>query len=192
MSKMKAMLLNAVMLFSFVNFAAAGPQAAQTSPGNELKTGPAFELLSSIAPFMDLIDAIAVQRVEAAPAAVKSRKAIEPGSGLSPVIEDPIRVKAILKLVGDIYLGAHLPYPQDGSTFTNKEGRLPKQPINFYKEYTLLTGDAPHTVVIDGRTYKVSPDLSPRGSERVVIGGGQFLYYTPDHYKRFIQLTVIK
>ena len=107
-------------------------------------------------------------------------------------MEDQARIKAILKLVTDVYNNVHLPYSQDGATFTNKEGRLPKQPLGYYKEYTLLTGDAPHTVVIGGQTYQVAPDLSARGSERVIIGGGEFLYYTPDHYAHFIKLIVVQ
>jgi len=114
-----------------------------------------------------------------------------PGRDFTPRIEDAARIKAIMKLVSDIYKGINLPYAQDGSTFKNKEGRLPAQPAGFYKEYTLLTGSAPHTVVIGGITYQVAPDLNARGSERIVIGGGGKIYYTPDHYARFIQLTVV-
>jgi guanyl-specific ribonuclease Sa len=114
-----------------------------------------------------------------------------PGKDFTPVIQDQARIKAIMKLVSDIYNGKHLPYSQDGSTFKNKEGRLPAKPAGFYKEYTLLTGSAPHTVVIGGTTYQVAPDLSARGSERVIVGGGEKIYYTPDHYKNFILLTVV-
>lgn len=114
-----------------------------------------------------------------------------PGRDFAPKIEDAARIKALMKLVSDIYNGKQLPYAQDGSTFKNKEGRLPVQPAGFYKEYTLLTGNAPHVVVIGGITYQVAPDLSARGSERVIIGGGEKIYYTPDHYKNFILLTVV-
>jgi guanyl-specific ribonuclease Sa len=114
-----------------------------------------------------------------------------PGKDFTPVIKDQARIKAIMQLVSDIYNRNHLPYSQDGSTFKNKEGRLPAQPAGFYKEYTLLTGSAPHTVVIGGTTYQVAPDLSARGSERLIIGGGEKIYYTPDHYKNFILLTVV-
>jgi len=117
--------------------------------------------------------------------------ALEPGKDLLPVIQDQARIKAILKLVSDVYKGVHLPYSQDGATFTNREGLLPAKPMGFYKEYTLLTGSAPHTVTIGGTTYQVAPDLSARGSERLIIGGGEKLYYTPDHYKNFIQLTMV-
>lgn len=114
-----------------------------------------------------------------------------PGRDFTPVIQDQARIKAIMKLVSDIYNGKHLPYSQDGSTFKNKEGKLPSQPTGFYKEYTLLTGSAPHTVVIGGTTYQVAPDLSKRGSERIIVGGGEKIYYTPDHYKNFILLKVV-
>ncbi|HCC47577.1 MAG TPA: hypothetical protein DEQ38_05610 [Elusimicrobia bacterium] len=115
----------------------------------------------------------------------------KPGKDFTPVVEDQARIKAIMKLVSDIYNGVHLPYSQDGSTFKNKEGKLPAQPAGFYKEYTLLTGDAPHKVTIGGKTYTVAPDLSARGSERIIVGGGEKIYYTPDHYANFILLTVV-
>jgi len=185
MSKIKTVLLNTLLLLSFANFSNAAPQ-------NDIKTGgSAVQLLASVAPSLDLLDIIAAQKVEAVPLVLKDEKAIAPGKDLTPKVEDPIRVKAILKLVSDVYNNVHLPYSQDGATFTNKEGRLPKQPLGFYKEYTLLTGSAPHTVVVGGQTYQVAPDLSARGSERCIIGGGARLYYTPDHYAHFIELTVV-
>jgi len=114
----------------------------------------------------------------------------QPGRDFTPKIEDNARIKAIMKLVSDIYNNVHLPYSQDGAIFSNKEGRLPAQPKGYYHEYTLLTGDAPHTVTIGGQTYQVAPDLSARGSERIIIGGGSKIYYTPDHYAHFILLEV--
>lgn len=115
----------------------------------------------------------------------------QPGKDFTPVVQDKARIKAIMQLVSDIYNGKPLPYSQDGTTFKNKEGKLPAQPAGFYKEYTLLTGNAPHTVTIGGTTYQVAPDLSARGSERVIIGGGEKIYYTPDHYANFILLKVV-
>jgi len=187
MSKAKVILLNVVLLLSFVNFAVAA------GLGNDSKNSvPAAELLVSMAPSPDFLGAMMLQKVEAAPVILENKKLIAPGRDLAPKVEDPIRTKAILKLVGDIYNNVHLPYAQDGATFKNKERKLPVQPAGFYKEYTLLTGSAPHTVVIDGQTYQVAPDLSARGSERCIIGGGTKLYYTPDHYAHFIELTVVK
>lgn len=194
MSKVKAILLNAALLLSFVNFpSAADTGISQAIPKKDLKTGaPAVELLTSISPSTDFLATIADWKVEAAPLVLENEKVIAPGRDLAPKVEDPVRVKAILKLVSDVYNNVHLPYSQDGATFKNKEGKLPKQPVGFYKEYTLLTGSAPHTVVIGGTTYQVAPDLSARGSERCIIGGGEKLYYTPDHYAHFIELTVVK
>ena len=193
MPKIKAMLLNAVLLFSLANFAgAADPRVKGTASGNDLKQPAALELLAAITPSPDIRDIIAGQKIEAAPFFSESEKVIEPGRDLAPKVEDAARVRAILKLIDDVYNNAPMPYPQDGSTFKNKEGQLPQQPLGFYKEYTLLTGGAPHEVVIGGQTYQVSPDLGERGSERVVVGGGEKLYYTPDHYAHFIQLTVVR
>ncbi len=129
-----------------------------------------------------------------APEAVAEKSSADcprPGRDFSPTVEDNARIKAIMKLLTDIYNGVHLPYSQDGAIFSNKEGRLPQQPKGYYHEYTLLTGSAPHVVTIGGQTYQVAPDLSARGSERVIIGGGQHIYYTPDHYAHFIELTVV-
>lgn len=64
--------------------------------------------------------------------------------------------------------GASSPYPQDGSTFHNNEGNLPKEPDGYYKEYTVPT-----------------PGASDRGAQRLVIGAGGETYYTPDHYSTF-------
>lgn len=113
-----------------------------------------------------------------------------PGKGFSPVVYDAVRSNLLMKLVSDVYNGGKLPYSQDGVTFQNREGLLPAMPSGYYREYTLITGDAPHTVKIGDAVYQVSADLGKRGAERLVIGGGEKLYYSPDHYKTFIQLAV--
>ena len=113
-----------------------------------------------------------------------------PGKGFEPKVYDTVRSGLMMKLVSDVYNGRKLPYSQDGATFLNKEGRLPAMPSGYYKEYTLITGDAPHSVKIGDTVYQVSPDLGKRGAERIVIGGGEKIYYSPDHYKTFIPLAV--
>ena len=154
------------------------------------------ELLGGAA-FANLVELPAVEEIKLPEVSFEKLQpdtranAPQPGRDFTPRIEDPARIKAIMKLITDVYNGVHLPYAQDGSTFKNKEGKLPVQPVGFYKEYTLLTGNAPHTVVIGGTTYQVAPDLSARGSERVIIGGGARIYFTPDHYAHFIELTVV-
>lgn len=161
-------------------------QSSILTAGQDLAVGGSFSELLVSAP-ANLVE------LPAAPE-VSPEKALSaaplPGKSFLPVVNDQQRIQAIMKLLRDINSGVHLPYSQDGATFSNKEGRLPKQPLGFYKEYTLLTGNAPHTVNIGGTTYQVAPDLSARGSERVIIGGGQRIYYTPDHYANFIELTV--
>lgn len=166
------------------------------NPEIHVRSAALGELVSG-SQFKNLVELPAVAELavpEPAPAAAlpETRAAAPaPGKDFTPEVEDAARIKAIMKLVADIYNGKPLPYSQDGSTFKNKEGKLPAQPAGFYKEYTLLTGSAPHVVVIGGVTYQVAPDLSARGSERIIIGGGAKIYYTPDHYAHFILLTVV-
>lgn len=63
-------------------------------------------------------------------------------------------------------------YRQDGTVFQNREGRLPAQrDPNYYREWTVET-----------------PGASNRGARRLVTGQGGELYYTPDHYRTFINL----
>jgi ribonuclease T1 len=67
--------------------------------------------------------------------------------------------------------GGPFPYAaKDGSTFSNRERTLPKQPRGFYKEYTVKT-----------------PGSRDRGARRIVCGGKEQreCWYTADHYKTF-------
>jgi ribonuclease T1 len=61
-----------------------------------------------------------------------------------------------------------LPYKQDGKTFFNREGRLPKRAQGYYREYTVRT-----------------PGAKDRGARRIVAGNGGEFYYTEDHYRSF-------
>ena len=175
--------LAAVLALSFSSLSAYAVPDVRSAALGELVSGSEYKNLVELPAIPEAAPAEALPGTRAgAPA---------PGKDFTPKVEDAARIKAIMKLVSDIYNGAHLPYSQDGTTFKNKEGKLPAQPAGFYKEYTLLTGSAPHTVVIGGTTYQVAPDLSARGSERIIIGGGAKIYYTPDHYAHFILLTVV-
>lgn len=62
------------------------------------------------------------------------------------------------------------PYRQDGTTFGNREGLLPRQERGYYREYTVPT-----------------PGAAGRGARRIVTGGSPptFWYYTDDHYRSF-------
>jgi guanyl-specific ribonuclease Sa len=70
-----------------------------------------------------------------------------------------------------IKAGKLLRFGNDGSTFQNREGRLPKNPAGYYKEYVHPT-----------------PGLSGPGPQRIVMGQDGETYYTPDHYATFRRL----
>jgi ribonuclease T1 len=72
--------------------------------------------------------------------------------------------------------GGPFPYRRDGSTFGNRERRLPLRPRGYYTEYTVPT-----------------PGSRDRGARRIVAGRGATgdpatsgeYYYTDDHYESF-------
>lgn len=75
-----------------------------------------------------------------------------------------------------IQQGGPFPYPnKDGTTFYNREGKLPAQSQGYYREYTVPT-----------------PTVSHRGARRIVTGGNPPTYYylTVDHYDSFQKLQV--
>lgn len=59
----------------------------------------------------------------------------------------------------------------DGSIFRNREGRLPRKPRGYYREY-------------------VHPTKGIRGAgpQRIVVGEGGEWYYTADHYNTFTRI----
>lgn len=75
-----------------------------------------------------------------------------------------------VETIGLIQRGGPFPYRQDGGVFGNREGRLPRQPRGWYREYTVDT-----------------PGLGHRGARRIVTGGAPPVqwYYTEDHYDSF-------
>lgn len=120
-------------------------------------------------------------------------RVVQPGTSILPVINDQGRVQTILALIQKIHDNTPLPYSHDGITYSNKEGHLPAQPAGFYKEYTLIPpANSAWTITIGGQTYQVSPNTGGRGAERIIIGNGELVYYTPDHYRTFIQLTIVQ
>jgi ribonuclease T1 len=60
------------------------------------------------------------------------------------------------------------PHRQDGTTFGNREKRLPMRANGYYREYTVTT-----------------PGAKNRGARRIVAGNGGEFYYTDDHYRSF-------
>jgi ribonuclease T1 len=71
--------------------------------------------------------------------------------------------------------GGPFPYAKDGTTFSNRERILPKEPRGFYHEFTVKT-----------------PHSRDRGARRIICGGAggkpqahETCYYTDDHYASF-------
>lgn len=153
-----------------------------------------FLLLLSFAASLLLAGAPSAQP-PAAPAPAVSVKAVPPGTGISPSIDDPVRVQLILKLIRDVYEGNPLRFPRkDGTVWTNRERSLPvNTDPDWYREYTLLPPAGSASIVtVGGRAYKIAPPQGTRGVERIIIGGGQSVFYTPDHYRTFIELTILR
>jgi ribonuclease T1 len=63
------------------------------------------------------------------------------------------------------------PYKQDGTTFGNRERRLPFRASGYYREYTVKT-----------------PGAKDRGARRIIAGNGGEFYYTADHYRTFMRI----
>jgi guanyl-specific ribonuclease Sa len=70
--------------------------------------------------------------------------------------------------LGRIRRGERLHFSHDGSTFENRERRLPQRPAGYYKEYVHPT-----------------PGVDGPGPQRIVAGKQGEIYYTPDHYRTF-------
>jgi filamentous hemagglutinin len=64
--------------------------------------------------------------------------------------------------------GERHPHRNDGGTFRNLEGRLPKKPTGYYKEYVHPT-----------------EELDGPGPQRVILGRDGDVWYTADHYQSF-------
>lgn len=64
------------------------------------------------------------------------------------------------------------PYSKDGSTFQNREGRLPDHDQGYYAEFTVET-----------------PGSRDRGARRIVAGDDGELWYTDDHYDSFREIV---
>lgn len=64
--------------------------------------------------------------------------------------------------------GGPFPYGNDGTTFHNREGRLPVRQRGYYRKYTVPT-----------------PGLEHRGPRRIVAGEARDYWYTDDHYETF-------
>lgn len=67
--------------------------------------------------------------------------------------------------------GERDPHPGDGDVFQNREGRLPRQPRGYWREFVVRT-----------------PGLRSVGPQRLVLGREGEAFYTPDHYRSFTRV----
>ena len=63
------------------------------------------------------------------------------------------------------------PHKNDGSIFKNREGLLPKNHRDYYREFVHPT-----------------PGIDGPGPQRIIKGGSGELFYSPDHYQTFTQI----
>ncbi len=77
----------------------------------------------------------------------------------------PVEARDTLRAIKQ---GGPFAYPRDGVVFKNYERILPKQPRDYYHEYTVKT-----------------PSIRNRGARRIISGKVNEYYYTADHYKTF-------
>jgi hypothetical protein len=90
------------------------------------------------------------------------------------VYEGTVNLKPTLDRIS---AGQRFPHRNDGAIFHNRPLRgkitpeLPVNPQGYYKEYVHPT-----------------PGISGPGPQRIIIGKGGEIYYTPDHYTTFIKI----
>lgn len=70
-----------------------------------------------------------------------------------------------------IAAGRRLRFPNDGTTFQNRENRLPRRPPGYYREWVVPTPKEPGP-----------------GPQRVITGEEGEVWYTSDHYRSFRRL----
>jgi guanyl-specific ribonuclease Sa len=95
---------------------------------------------------------------------------------------DGLRVVALSALPDEaaatwalIEVGGPFPYAKDGATFQNRERLLPRRARGYYREYTIPTHGE-----------------DDRGPRRFVVGEGDEVFYTADHYDSFVAVDVTR
>lgn len=89
-----------------------------------------------------------------------------------PEIDSPVEAREVRRLLVRIDSGGPFLHRKDGALFRNAEGRLPRKPRGYYREYTVETPG--------------SPD---RGARRIIRGNGGETYYSNDHYRSFRKIS---
>ncbi len=117
----------------------------------------------------------------ATPSSVRTTEASGAGG---PVIRDVVvrDLDGRVAWRGDMDLGPAIariergepdPHRNDGSTFQNREGRLPSKPRGYYREFVVRT-----------------PGMRGVGPQRLVVGREGDAWYTSDHYRSFVRLNI--
>ncbi|WP_084316710.1 ribonuclease domain-containing protein [Actinospica robiniae] len=107
-----------------------------------------------------------VGRVVAVDGTACSSTAAPPvGMTVVTLAELPPAAISTLKLIA---AGGPYPYDEDGTVFGNYQRLLPREPDDYYHEFTVAAAGE-----------------RSRGPRRVVTGSGGQDYYTPDHYTSF-------
>lgn len=110
------------------------------------------------------------ERTSAAPSTKGQPPTAKDGLRTVAYAELPKQAQTTIKLID---AGGPFPYPRDdGKTYRNREGHLPKQKPGYYQEYTVKT-----------------PGESDRGARRIVVGQNGTMYYTSDHYNSFRRIV---
>jgi ribonuclease T1 len=104
-----------------------------------------------------------------APAARTTGAADE--SSADALFPDPDERREVRATLDRIAAGGPFPYRKDGTVFRNREGRLPRRPSGYYREYTVKT-----------------PGEDDRGARRIVQGRDGDTWYTRDHYDSFVEI----
>lgn len=96
-------------------------------------------------------------------------------TGMRPatrVIQTPNGLVDLGPTLDRIANGGSFPHRNDGTVFRNREQRLPAQAAGYYTEFVHPT-----------------QGVNGPGVQRIIRGQGGELYYSPDHYARFIPLN---
>ena len=196
MNKIKLPLLLSALVLYGLSCSYAAPAAPGSKPAYDLLSDlgavPGYEVVLSTPTFVTAEPLKGFVKPPCVPS-----QALLPGNGFRPVVSDARRVRAIDDLLAQIAVCKTLPYDNDGIIHSQPHNGLPVKPAGYYLEYTLIvpnrpTGSKPEPVVIGGATYMTGPVLSFRGPERLMIGNHREVYYTPDHYKTFVNLAIVR
>jgi ribonuclease T1 len=87
------------------------------------------------------------------------------------VITDPSELNPLVDTAGLVQRRGPFPYEEDGKVYENLQGRLPEQPLGYYREYTVPT-----------------PNVQGRGARRLVGGEKGELYYWRPERVEFVAL----